>query len=170
MMSGSANVHAIPEVRQFRAAVLKFREEAAAGTEAIQMELQRITQWISQDRPLYWTQQTRKAFDHVSATRIALQSCLMRGVGDRKPSCIEEKQAHEAAKRRLQHCQEQVERTTRWSVKLSHETDELRGRLAGLRRVFEADAPALADLLLRIADLLEQYADITAQGDAKAEG
>ena len=34
----------------------------------------------------------------------------MRGVGDRKPSCIEEKQAHEAAKRRLQHCHDQVER------------------------------------------------------------
>lgn len=161
-MSGPANIRAIPEVRRFRAAVQRFREDANSGLEAIGMELQRVGQWIDHDRPLYWQQQLRKAFDLVAATRISLQSCLMRGVGDRKPSCIEEKQAHEAAKRRLQHCHDQVERVKRWGVKIQHELDELRGRLSGLRRVIDADAPALCDLLLKIAEVLESYADIAA--------
>ncbi len=170
-MSGPANIRAIPEVRRFRAAVQRFREEAGSGLEAIGMELQRATQWIEQDRPLYWQQQLRKAFDKVAATRIALQSCLMRGVGDRKPSCIEEKQAHEAAKRRLQHCHDQVERVKRWGVKIQHELDEFRGRLSGLRRVIDADAPELCELLLKIAELLESYADMTtSEGETANDG
>jgi len=163
-MSGPANIRAIPEVRRFRIAVMKFREEAGSSVESIGMELQRVSQWIGQDRPLYWEQQLRKAFDLVAATRIALQSCLMRGVGDRKPSCIEEKQAHEAAKRRLQHCHDQIERVKRWGVKISHEIDEFRGRMAGLRRVIDADAPELCDLLLKIAEVLESYADLAGPG------
>lgn len=164
-MSGPANIRAIPEVRRFRAAVQRFREEAGSGLESIGMELQRVTQWVEQDRPLYWQQQLRKAFDLVAATRIALQSCLMRGVGDRKPSCIEEKQAHEAAKRRLQHCHDQVERVKRWGVKLQHELDEFRGRMSGLRRIVDSEAAELCELLLKIAEVLESYADMTAPDD-----
>ena len=167
-MSGPANVRAIPEVRRFRAAVQRFAEEAGSGLDAIGMELQRVVQWIDQDRPLYWQQQLRKAFDLVAATRIALQSCQMRGVGDRKPACIEEKQAHEAAKRRLQYCQDQVERVKRWGVKIQHELDEFRGRMSGLRRAIDADAPALSEVLLKIAELLESYADMTAPDDRAA--
>jgi hypothetical protein len=159
-MTGPANIRAIPEVRRFRAAVLKFRDESQMSLEAIGMELQRVAQWVEHDRPHYWQLQVRKGFDRVAAARLALQSCQMRGIKENKPSCIEEKQELEAAKRRLQHSQEQVERTKRWGNKIRHEIDEFRGRISGLRKVIDFDSPQLAELLLRIADVLEGYAEM----------
>ncbi len=62
--------------------------------------------------------------DQVSATRIALQSCLMRWRPSSSPAS-RRNEAHEAAKRRLQHCRSRSGRPAGPS-KPSHETDELR--------------------------------------------
>jgi predicted RNase H-like nuclease (RuvC/YqgF family) len=122
------------------------------------MELQRATQWIEHDRPAYWATATRKAFEQVAATRTALNACLTRTVAGPRSSCIEEKEAHDAAKRRLQHCQEQVERTKRWNVKLRQEIDEFRSRISALRRRLDGELPKTAAYLDRMIEALEQYA------------
>lgn len=161
-MSGTANVRSIPAIRDFRAASQIFLDEAKAALDMIRMELQRAFEWIEHDRPQYWQMQQRRAFDLVAQTRTALETCLLRTVAGRQPSCIEEKQAHAAAKRRLEHCREQIERVKKWSIKLHHEANEFRGRMSGLQRVLEQDGPRLLALLQRLAEILEQYAEIPA--------
>jgi len=161
-MSTSANVRSIPAIRDFRAAVQVFLEEANGSQDMMALELQRAFEWIEHDRPQYWQIQQRRAFDLVAQTRTQLETCLMRTVAGRRPSCIEEKQAHAAAKRRLEHCREQIETVKRWSVKLHHEGNEFRGRLSSLRRSLDQDVPKLLALLRRSADILEQYAEIAA--------
>ncbi len=104
--------------------------------------------------------QLKRAFDKVAETRTALTTCQMRTVAGRRPSCIEEKQAHDAAKRRLEFCQEQIERVKRWGVKLRHDADELRGRLAGCQRLAESDITKSMALLANIVESLERYAGI----------
>lgn len=156
----SANVRDIQAIRDFRAALIKFADQAESALQSLQTETNRALEWIEHDRPHYWTVQVRKAFDLVAATRTALNACQMRTVAGRRPSCIEEKQAYEKAKRRLQHCQEQVERIKRWNVKIYHDADEFRGRLAGLRRVLDHDLPQAQALLEKTATILESYADV----------
>lgn len=126
------------------------------------MEIQRALAWIEQDRPAYWTGEVRRAFDNVAATRVALNTCQLRTVAGRHPSCIEEKQAYERAKRRLQHCQDQVEQVKRWTVTIHHEADEFRGRLSSLRQVLDSGIPKTAALLERTLTALEAYAEMTA--------
>lgn len=84
----------------------------------------------------------------------------MRTVAGHRPSCIEEKQAHAAARRRLEHCREQIQRVKKWTIRLHHEANEFRGRLASLQRALEYDVPKLLALLQQTADILEQYAEI----------
>jgi hypothetical protein len=160
----SAHVRRISVIRDFRARLIRFAEEVEGALLSVQSEIQRASEWIEQDRPRYWTVQVQKAFDQVAAARTALNTCQMRTVAGRRPSCIEEKQALASARRRLQHCQEQIERVKRWSTKIRHESDEFRGRLAGLRRLLEFDIPRALLLLERTADVLEAYADIDPAG------
>ena len=161
-MPTPANVRSIPAIRAFRAAGQVFLDEANGSLDMIALELQRAFEWIEHDRPQYWQIQQRKAFDLVAQTRTQLETCLMRTVAGRRPSCIEEKQAHAAAKRRLEHCREQIERVKRWSVKLHHEGNEFRGRMSSLRRTLDQDVPKLLALLQRSAEILEKYAEISA--------
>lgn len=156
----AANVRDINVIRDFRVRLIRFAEELEGALQAMQTETQRSHDWIEHDRPHYWTVQLRVAFDLVAATRSALTTCQMRSVAGHRPSCIEEKQAYNKAKRRLQHCQEQIERVKRWSIKIRHDTDEFRGRMASLRRLLDQDIPQALAFLDRSAAILEQYAEI----------
>ena len=164
-MSRSADITSIPAIREFKVALLKFQDEGRSSLELLQIEMQRVLQWDEHDRPAYWTAQIRRAFDLVAQTRSALRTCEMRSVAGRRPSCIEEKQAFAAAKRRLQHCEEQVRRVKRWGVKLHQERDDFRGRISALSRVVEQQIPQMTALLDRISTALEDYAEMTAPDD-----
>ncbi len=159
-MSGNVKVTSIEVVKEFAPALACMQEELKRVLSAIQIEMQRALGWIEQDRPRYWQTQLKRAFDQVAETRTSLTSCQMRTVAGRHPSCIEEKVAHAAAKRRLEFCQDQIEVVKRWSVKLQHETDELRGRMAGVQRLAETDLTKSMALLANVVESLERYAGI----------
>lgn len=170
----SANVRDIESLQSFRAALIKFADELASVLDGIQIEIQRSVAWIEQDRPFYWNVQSRKAYDQVANTRTALTTCQMRTVAGRRPSCIEEKVAYDKAKRRLQHCQDQIKHVQSWATKLRRESDEFRGRLAPLQRLLEGDIPKMVGLLERMMTILEAYAEVarptTGSTSAPAEG
>lgn len=164
----SANVRSIAAIREFRAAVQVFLDEAHGALDQMRMELQRSFEWIEHDCPHYWEGQLRRAFELVSQTRSALETCQMRTVAGHRPSCIEEKQAHAAAKRRLEHCRDQIERVKKWTVRLHKDANEFRGRMASLQRMLEQDVPRLIALLQRSADILDKYAEVPAPVDDSA--
>ncbi len=168
-MADHAQIRSIPALREFKAALAQFRDDSSSAIDMMLMELHRAIDWIEHDRPAYWQNETRKAFELVAATRTALNTCLMRTVAGHRSSCIEEKQAHAAAKRRLQHCQEQLERVRRWSIKIRHEADEFRSRLAVLRRRLDGDLPNSLMLLDRLSTALEAYAGLGADVSAPKE-
>jgi hypothetical protein len=155
-----AKVLSIPALRELKAAVLTFQQEAQSGLEVAQIELHKLVAWIEQDRPAYWQGQTRRAFDQVAATRAALASCQMRTVAGHRPSCIEEKKAHAKAKLRLELCHEKLKRVQHWSVKLQREIDEFRARIAAARRLVEQGLPKTVAILERSIDALEAYAEV----------
>ena len=161
-MSGNVQVTSIEAVKEFAPSLAFMQEELKGVLSSVQIEMQRALGWIEQDRPRYWQTQLKRAFDKVAETRTALTSCQMRTVAGRHPSCIEEKVAHTAAKRHLEFCQDQIELVKKWGVKLHHEADELRGRLAGVQRLAESDLTKSLALLANIIESLERYAGVFA--------
>lgn len=161
-----ATVRSIPALRDLKQAVVKFQHETQSGLDAAQMEVHRVLAWIEQDRPAYWQAQLRRAFEGLAAARTALTTCQMRTVGGHRPACIEEKQAYEKAKRRLEHCQLQLRKVQQWAIKLQREADEFRARLSAARRLVEQELPSAAALLDRSLDALEAYAEIPQPSDA----
>ena len=160
-MAHSANVHSIDAIRDLRAALIKFQHEGKSCLDGLATEVQRIVQWIEHDRPAYWKSQVRRGFDQVAEARSALQTCQMRSVVGRRPSCIEEKQNYNKARRRLEHCEAQIQLTKKWATKIHHELDEFRGRMGGPQRMLEGDIPRICAILEKQLLALESYAEMT---------
>ena len=158
----TANIRSIPVIRDVKIALMKFVDEGRGAVEIMTQEMLKAIDWVENDRPAYWDAQLKKAFDLVTSTRVALNACQTRKVAGRQPSCIEEKQAHDKAKRRLQFCSEQRELVKKWAVKIRHESDEFRGRLAGLSRAIDGDFTKAVATLESMARALESYAEMTA--------
>ncbi|MBX3436634.1 MAG: hypothetical protein KF861_04020 [Planctomycetaceae bacterium] len=160
-----AKVTDIAAVREFKAALMAFQTEATAALESMTMQLQRTLDWVEHDRPAYWNKQLQLGFDRLAQSRSQLNTCLMRTVAGRRPACIEEKQAYERAKRRLAHCQEMAPRVKHWAMKLTHESDEFRGRTSAFARCVENDLPRMIALIERTATALERYAEVAGGQD-----
>lgn len=156
-----ANVRNVDAIKEFRAALLVFIEDASLALQTLSMELQKSYEWIEHERPQYWSMQLKRGFDLVDQTRSAYNSCRMRTVAGHRPACLEEKQAMERAKRRLEHCQYQIKAVKHVANKLRQEADEFRGRLSRLLTMTEVDLPKASALLEKTIETLEQYAEIS---------
>ena len=157
-MSDIANVRSLDAVREFRVAVLKFAEEAVAGVQMLKQQSQRALEWIDQERPSFWRNETRKRFDGVAQARSHLAQRQLISATDRRPACIEEKQALQIAKRKLDHAVGMNEVLRHWNVQVHRATDEYAIRVARLDRILNHDVPRLVGLLERMITALEAYA------------
>src|SRR5690606_255007 len=143
----SANIRSIQALRDFRAALIVYLDDATLAVQAMAMELQKTFEWIEHDRPHYWNNQLKRGFDLVAQTRSNLDSCRMRTVAGHKPACIEEKYAFAHAQQRLQLCQDQLKLIKQIAHHLQHDADEFRGRLSKLQTFLDVDLPqAIAGL------------------------
>jgi len=161
-MSRSANVRAIEVVPVLSVALQKFGEEAATALTDLELEVNRAIHWISCELKEYWTQQVRKAQEQVAEARITLERKQMFRAAEERSSCIEEKKALEAAKRRLQLCQQKLEAVRRWSRVLARQFMEYKGRVAVLSSWLQTDLPKGLALLKSMAGALETYVQLDA--------
>jgi len=177
-MSRSARVRSIDALQVFGAALRSFGEEASTALADLEMEVYRAVQWIRHDQKEYWTQQIRRAQEEVAEARINLERRRMFQVGDRRPSCQEEKAALEAAKRRLRIAQQKREAVRRWAQLLEREWMDYRGSVAPLAAWLETDLPKGLALLKRLSHALDSYVQsgstaevgLSPGSDAAAEG
>ena len=158
----SAHVTSIEAVREFRAALIQFAEEAGAALESMSAQIHRALDWVEHQQPAYWQQQIKLAFDDVAETRMQLETCRLRTVAGHRPLCIEEKQNHRRAKQRLEYCQQMVPKVKRWTIKFRHEADEYRGRMGQLNHTVKVELPRMIALIDRTATALEKYAEMDA--------
>jgi hypothetical protein len=165
----SVNVTSIAAVREFRAALVEFADEAAATLGAMSAQIHRAVDWVEHDQPPYWQQQIRLAFDEVAQTRMRLDTCLMRTIAGQRPSCIEEKQDLARARQRLEYCQSMVPKVKAWVVKINHEADEYRGRMGSLTRAVEIELPRMIAVIENTVAALEKYAEVSAEPAARSE-
>lgn len=156
----SANIRSIDALIEFRASLIVFIEDASLAIQSMTLELHKTFEWIEHECPHYWNAQMKRAYDLVAQTRSELDSCRMRTVAGHRPACIEEKQASARAKRRLQHCHDQLKAVKNWANKVHHDADEFRGRFGGLIAMLDGDLPKAVASLEKAITILESYAEI----------
>ncbi len=157
-----ANVQSLAAMREFRVKMLEFTEAANDVLASLQHQIYSFLDWIEHDRPIFWKQYMLRSFDYIAEARVELEQCLMRQVGDHRPTCYEEKIALQTAKQRLAMAQEKVEAVTRWANLVRHEIDEHEARRGGLQRFVESDFARSIAILGRMIAAIEMYAELEA--------
>ena len=155
-----ANVQSLAAMREFRVKMVEFIDAANDVLASLQQQIYSFLDWVEHDRPNFWKQYMLRSFDYIAEARVVLEQCLMRQVGDHRPTCYEEKLALQAAKRRLEMAQEKVEAVKRWANVVRHEIDEHEGRRGGLQRFVETDFARSLATLGRMIAAIEMYAEL----------
>jgi hypothetical protein len=157
-----ANVHSLDALRDVRAALVRFQERAITAMGDLRQKIDRTVDWLELDRPGYWREQERKAYDQVAATRIAYETCRLRTVGGRRSDCIEEKKAFERAKVRLQYVHQKQEAVVKWVVHAGRDANEYRARTSNFQRALDNDVALMIAQIGRMIDALEAYTETNA--------
>ena len=162
-MSGpmSANVHSVDAIKDVRTALIKFQERAISAMGDLRQKVDRTVNWLELDRPNYWKDQERRAYDLVASTRVAYETCKLRTVAGRRSDCIEEKKALERAKMRMEYVREKQQAVRKWLVQAGREANEYRARTSTFQRTLEHDVPMMIAQLGRMIDAIESYSEIT---------
>lgn len=153
----SAQVRSVDAIEAFRGALARFEQRAQDALEALSGETRRADDWLRDDRPAYWKEQTRLADEAVQQAKIDLNRCLMYPVADERPSCREERANLKQAQTRSDYCREKTERVKHWKRQLHHELFEYEGRIGHLRRMLETDLPRARIRLQQIVRRLDAY-------------
>lgn len=169
-MGLSADVKSHESIEHFRHAMMEFQDACKKAITLLETEKFQAFQWLEYDMPTFWKKQARIRYDEISEARNRLRSCEMRGaVGDKKPSCIEEKKDLERAKKRQEFAQRMIQVVRKWSIKVHKDGDEFTGRIGRCKAVIDNDVTYAIVLLKRMVEALEKYLSMSAPSDTSIQ-
>ena len=154
-----ANVSNVAAISDFRAGLASFAASARQALVDLDLEVKRALDWVTRDRPAFWSNEVRKAHEAVAKAKDELaNSRTYKRIGDFVPACLEEKKALEIAKRRLEYAESKLAACKHWSMVVRRAVDEFRGPIQQLMGLLDADIPQGMAVLERMSIALEQYA------------
>jgi hypothetical protein len=162
-MSTQAEVKSIDTLAFVKTALVAFGHETGQSLAEVEMQAQRIVDWICLEQAAYWKTEVRKAADGVNQAMKDLQHCrTYKKVGNNEPSCIEEKKALEKAKKKLARAEEKAEAVRRWTPVVRQQLQETGVRLTRFREIIDIDCPKAVARLERMLVSLDHYAHTSA--------
>jgi hypothetical protein len=161
-VAGSAKVSSLDGIRDFRAALIEFKELAVLALGEAEADLQRTLTWLKSDREHHWAGIIKKCQNEVQQAKSDLFRKQLQGREGERPSCIDEKKALEAAERRLLDAQHRLEATKRWQRLLDRELTMYKGQVQQFARALEGDLPKAVTTLDKMLDSLDKYVRLAA--------
>jgi hypothetical protein len=161
MSSEFARVTSVEALSDFRAQLCTFGERARDGLSSVQMEAQRMLDWIG-DQEKSWQRECRRWEESVNQARAELARRRMVRIGDRAPDCTEQEDILRAALSRRDDAEEKLNKTRRWLPAFRRALDEYHGPARQLAGFLEGEQPRALALLQQKIDALEAYARLTA--------
>src|ERR1043165_8817350 len=103
-MPGQAKIDSIETLREAKAALAKFAEEAGLALLAVDADIARVKQWLNSDRPLFWKRRVRELQDKIEAAKAAIRRKEI-VAGNDPVSVVDERKQLACAKSRLEEAQ-----------------------------------------------------------------
>ena len=162
-MGEYAAVESFEALQRLRTALCRFAEQAGAGLDEAEAELQRAGFWVRQEQTGFWKREGDKRSELLARAKNALSRKQLQttALGGR-PSCNEEEKALAVALRRMEEARQKAAKVRRWSRRLEEEAFAYQAVAGGLSQALAIEIPnALAQLDNMLA-ALEGYAAGTA--------
>jgi hypothetical protein len=156
-MSAQAEVHSIEAIKDLRTALALYAEDALAALEAVEAEIRRTVQWLTQDRPYYWQEQIKRRREQVASARAEVFRRKLQKTPDHHPSLSEPMEILRRAEASLQDAEKRLTLVRKWQPLLHQAVLEYHGSVRRIKDLTAADVPRAIAVLTRILDALEAY-------------
>jgi hypothetical protein len=156
-LSSQADVRSIEALKEFRATLALYAEEAQGALGAVKMEARRTLQWVQHDRKTHWSEQIKRRREQVASARAEVARRKLAKTPEHTPAFSEQKEILRQAEAGLREAEMKVALLKKWEPALQQAVLELH---AGIRRIGDlagTDVPRASMLLGRLVDALEAY-------------
>jgi hypothetical protein len=156
-MCAQAEVHSVAAIRDLRTALALYAEDALAALEAVEAEIRRTVQWLTQERPYYWQEQIKRRREQVAAARAEVFRRKLQKTPEHHPSLSEPMEIIRRAEAGLQDAEKRLTMVRKWQPLLNQAVLEYHGSIRRIKDLTAADVPRALAVLTRILDALEAY-------------
>ena len=156
-MSSQADVRSIDALKDFRAVLALYSEEAQGAIGAVKMEARRTVQWLHHDRKMYWSEQIKRRREAVATARAEVARRRLAKTPDHTPAMSEQKELLRKAEAGLREAEMKVALIKKWEPTLQLAVLELHASIRRIGDLSGTDVPRASMLLSRLVDALEAY-------------
>jgi exonuclease VII large subunit len=157
-LSLPANITSVHVLDDFKAAVIKFVEEAGLALNEAESEVTKTIDWLQRDCQSHWTRVIRKKQEEVTMCKSALfRKQITPSANDQKASVVDEKKALQRAMAELEDAEKRLKAAKRWSVEMERQYALYKGAVQPLSAAVERDLPAAVARINRMIRALDEY-------------
>lgn len=156
-MSQSANVRSVDAIRDFRASLATFTEEARTALGGTEMEIRRVRDWLGRDQLTYWQAQIKRRNEQLSMARTELHRRRLSQQGSDAVSDSEQKENVRLAQRRLEAAEARLALIKRWIPVLEHAITEYHSSSQPLGDSLSGSVVNSLSMLDRTVRAIESY-------------
>jgi hypothetical protein len=156
-LSSQADVRSIEAIKEFRAALALYAEEAQGALGAVKMEARRTVQWLQHDRKTYWSEQVKRRREQVASARAEVARRRLAKTPEHTPAFSEQKEILRQAEAGLREAEMKVALIKKWEPALQLAVLELHASVRRIGDLSGTDVPRACFLLGRLIDALEAY-------------
>lgn len=156
-MSLPVNVQSIDVLTDFRAVLGRVGEDARNALAAADMEINRMIDWLNNDRKMYWQAEIQRRRAQLAQAKSELFRKRTSRMYGHEGSFSEQREIVREATQRLELAEKKLERVRQWVLPLQQAVMEYRAASRPLADMVEGDLQNALALLERMARALEQY-------------
>jgi len=156
-LSSQADVRSIDALKDFRAVLALYAEEAQGALGAVKMEAKRTLNWLHHNRKTYWTEQVKRSREEVATARAEVARRRLAKTAEHTPAMSEQKELLRRAEARLRDAEMKVQLIKKWEPALQLAVLELYASIRRIGDLSGTDVARASMLLGRLVDALEAY-------------
>ena len=155
-MAKTANVRSLEALREFRVALIKFIDNAKRAIATSDSEVMRTKIWLQSNQPTHWIREIRKSEEKLNQAKSELfRATISQPDNPRGPT--DQVRLVRRRKAEIEHAEEKLEKTKRWSRTFERSTNEYRGAMSPLSSALDGTAHKAVVLIEKSIATLESY-------------
>ncbi len=156
-MALPVDVKSIDILKDFRAHLCHFGEDAKHALAAVEMEINRMVDWLTNDRRLYWQAEIRRRHDDLLQAKTELHRKRTSQMFGHDASLSEPRELLRIAKLRLEEAEQKLEKVKKWGPQLQQAILEYQSQARPLSDMIDGDLAHSLTLLDNMITALEEY-------------
>lgn len=158
-MAGPARVVAVEVFGEFRTALSVFRDDVADALVAVDLECQRILEWLKTEQLDFWKKQHRRFEEKLNEARGDLHRKKITAM-DGNNSFVDEKATIKKCQRAVEEADRKMTLCRKWAQAAGAAIEEYQASAQGLTGTLEIDLPKALNRLSTLMKAVDAYLEV----------